>query len=290
MHSKDKIQMILAMVIFGTIGIVRKYIPLPSSVIALSRGIIGTVFLLALHFCRKERFSKRALKRNLPLLLASGILLGGNWILLFEAYRFTSVSAATMAYYMAPVFVILASPLLLHEKITLRKGLCSLTAVVGMVLVSGILQSETSGFIGILLGLCAAVMYAAVIVLNKFIKDLSANERTIFQLAVSAIAILPYVICTENLSTLQIDTTTIALLITSGIVHTGIAYALYFGSMKTLPAQTIALFSYIDPITAVILSITVLNEEISLLSLLGVVLVIGSMLISELKINAKNNN
>ena len=215
--------------------------------------------------------------------------MGLNWICLFEAYRFTTVSVATVCYYMAPVFVILASPFVFKEKFTLKKSICSIAAIIGMIMVSGIIETGFSVNKGVLLGLIAALMYATVIILNKFITGISANERTIMQLGFAAITILPYVLLTEDLSNLDTSPTVLIMLAVVGIVHTGVAYALYFGSIKNLPAQTVALFSYIDPIIAVVLSFTLLGEAFSITSAVGVILVIGATIICELTGNSKQD-
>lgn len=281
-RTADKWKLLTAMTVFGTIGVIRRYIPYPSSVIALVRGIVGAVFLLGILALKKEKMDRKALKKNLPLLCVSGICLGMNWMVLFEAYNYTSVAVATMCYYMAPVIMILASPFLFHEKITKKKGICAAAAVFGMVLVSGILETEVSGVKGILLGFLAAVLYAGVVLMNKFIRDISAKDRTVFQLGMAAVSMFPYVLLKENLTQLDTGVRVIVLLLVVGIVHTGISYALYFDSVKDLSAQTVALFSYIDPIVAVILSVVVLKEKMTVLAFAGVILVIGATIVSEL--------
>lgn len=286
-NSSDKIKLILSMTIFGTIGILRRHIPYPSSVIALVRGSIGALFLILVHLLRKEKFPKEELKKNLLLLFLSGALIGANWICLFEAYRYTTVSVATVCYYMAPVFVVLASPFVLKEKLSLRKIICCCIALVGMIFVSGVIKTGLNGITGILFGLSAAIMYAIIIILNKFIKDLSANIRTMFQLGAAAITLLPYVLFTEDLSALTITPFLVLLLGIAGILHTGITYTLYFGSISRLPAQTVALFSYIDPIVAVLLSLILLKEPMSVPSAIGVILVLGATIISDLPDKSK---
>lgn len=278
----DKLKLLTSMVIFGTIGVVRRYIPYPSSVIALVRGGVGVLFLLLVMAFKKEKISGSAIKKNAVLLCVSGVLLGTNWILLFEAYRYTSVAAATMCYYMAPVIMILVSPVVLHEPLTKKKSICAATAVAGMVLVSGILETGISGARGILFGLGAAVLYACIVLLNKFINDISANDRTICQLGISAAAVFPYVLATEDLTGLDTSGAVLIMLLVAGIVHTGISYAMYFDSVKNIPAQTVAIFSYIDPVVAVILSVAVLKEQMSILAIIGVVLVIGAAVMNEL--------
>ena len=274
----------LSMIIFGTIGIFRRYIPLPSSLVAMTRGLTGMLFLLLVMVLRKRGMNRTAVRRKLGLLCLSGAAIGVNWILLFEAYNYTSVATATLCYYLAPMFVILASPLVVGERLTAKKLICVLTALLGMVFVSGVLESGggSSDLKGVLLGLGAAVLYASVVLMNKQLGDVPAYDRTIVQLGSSAAVLLPYVLLTENLGTLSFTPGTIALLLVVGVVHTGIAYALYFGSLMQLKAQTAAILSYIDPVVAVLLSALVLREHMSLLSGLGAILVLGAAVVSEL--------
>ena len=274
----------LSMVIFGTIGIFRRDIPLPSSLVAMTRGLIGMLFLLLVMVLRKRGMNRAAVRRKLGMLCLSGAAIGVNWILLFEAYNYTSVATATLCYYLAPMFVILASPLVMGERLTAKKLICVLAALLGMVFVSGVLESGggSSDLKGVLLGLGAAVLYASVVLMNKQLGDVPAYDRTIVQLGSSAAVLLPYVLLTEDMGALTFTPNTIGLLLVVGIVHTGIAYALYFGSLMQLKAQTAAILSYIDPVVAVLLSALVLREHMSLLSGLGAVLVLGAAVVSEL--------
>ena len=285
MKNNSKFLLLLSMFIFGTIGIFRKYIPLPSSLLAMSRGFIGTLFLLFVIFIKKEKMCWKSIKSNLLLLVLSGAFIGFNWIFLFEAYRYTTVATATLCYYMAPIFVILVSPLFFKEKLTLKKSICVAVAITGMVFVSGILQSgfnATKEMKGVILGLMAALLYAGVVVMNKHIKSVSAFDKTIVQLGTSAVVLLPYTMLTENLAEITFTPTLIIMLCIVGIVHTGIAYTLYFGVMDKLKAQTVALFSYVDPVVAILLSAVILHENIGVWGYIGAVLVLGATLVSEL--------
>lgn len=287
---KNKLCLISSMLIFSTIGIFRKHIPLSSGILAAARGFIGTLFLIILFLLKGEKPHPNAIKKHLFLLLLSGCFIGFNWILLFESYRYTTVATSTLCYYMAPIFVMIVSPFFEKEKITLKKALCILTALTGMIFVSGILepknwQAGTSGIPalkGILFGLGAAALYASVILLNKKIQGVGAYEKTILQLGSAAITILPYVLFTESFQNIEVTWSVVLLLVLVGVIHTGIAYALYFHSMSGLKAQTIALYSYIDPIFAIILSALLLKEEMSCLAILGAVLILGAAMISEI--------
>lgn len=275
-------QYLLAMTIFGTIGLFVKFIELPSTVIALSRGALGTLFLLLVLKLLKRRINTASVKSNFKHLVIAGVALGLNWIFLFEAYRLTSVATATLAYYMAPIILILLSPILLHERIPLGKWICVICALFGMSLISGVWEgSENVALDGITMGLIAACFYASVVINNKFLKGLDPYDSSIVQLAVAAIVLLPYVLFTVDFSVLKPDTTTIGLTLAVGILHTGVAYWLYFSALPKLEAARIAIFSYIDPAIAILLSVFVLMEPMTTTGVIGAVLVLGAALASE---------
>ncbi len=282
-HSA-KGKLLASMVLFGTIGVFVRGIPLPSSVFALTRGLIGTLFLLAVLAIKGLRICMPDVRRNWVKLCLAGVFLGGNWILLFEAYRYTTVATATLCYYLSPLLVVLVSPLLFHERLTPFKLFCAALALVGMALVSGVTdaapldQSET---VGILLGVGAAVLYACIVLLNKSLRAITQYDTTIVQLAVSAIVLLPYVCFTECMTEMAFAPRTVLLLLVVGVVHTGIAYALYFGSIKDLSAQTVAMFSYIDPIVAILLSVLLLKEPMGPIGMVGAALVLGATFLCE---------
>ncbi len=273
-----------SMGIFGTIGIFTHFIPLPSSMIALVRAVVGTLFLGLGMLIQRRKPDFNAAKADLLPLLISGFFLGFNWILLFEAYRYTTVAAATLCYYMAPMFTVLLSPLLWKEKLTPVRMVCCGTAFVGMVFVSGILSSGGIGLgdlRGILLGLGAAVGYAGVVVCNKYMHSLSGTDRTLMQLGVAAVMLGIYAIFTVDTTALVWDVRTVLLLAVVGIVHTGVAYTLYFGAMPHLPTITLAIGSYLDPILAVLLSALFLREPLGWEGIVGAVLILGSAIVSE---------
>lgn len=284
--NKEKLKLITAMVLFGTIGIFVKHIDLPSSVIAFARAFIGMLFLLAVIACKRMKISKEAIRKNLVPLLFSGVFLGMNWIGLFEAYRYTSVATATLCYYLAPIIVILVAPILFKEKLTFRKGICAVVALVGMVFVSGVIQNgmPAAGELkGILYGLGAAVLYAIIMLLNKKIQNISAYDKTVVQLGISTIVLLPYCLVTEDISSFAISPMVIGLLLLVGIVHTGVTYYLYFGAIGALKSQTVAIISYLDPVVAVLISVFFLREGMDVFGIIGAVLILGAALFSELE-------
>lgn len=283
-ENAAKLKLLGAMSIFGTIGLFVRYIPLSSAAIAFCRGVLGCLFLLGFMAVTGKKLSRADIKKNLLVLCLSGAAIGGNWILLFEAYRYTTVATATVCYYLAPLFLLLASPLV-GEKLTVKKLLCMAAALVGMVLVSGVVQGgmpRLSELTGVALGVGAAVLYATVMLLNKKLRPISAYDKTVVQLGTAALVVLPYMLLTGGVAVPSVEPLAWALLLVVGIVHTGVAYTLYFGSLGALDAKTVAVFSYLDPVIAVLLSALLLKETMDIYSIAGTVLILGSALCSEL--------
>ena len=280
--------LISSMLIFGTVGLFRRSIPLSSGMIACARGLMGAAVLFLF-----TRFSGRTChrgigRRNLLLLAVTGGVMGINWLLLFEAYNYTTVAAATLCYYMEPTIVILLSPLVMHEPLSVKKAFCAVVSIIGMVFVSGIPDSQSltaHSLKGIFFGLSAAVCYSIVVIMNKKIQVDGIYEKTILQLFFAAAAIIPYLFLTEKPWTFSLDTHSAAMLLILGIIHTGFAYALYFGSIPRLKAQSVAVLSYIDPVSALFLSVLLLGERLTPYGMIGAVLIIGSALVSELRLS-----
>lgn len=279
----EKMMLIASMCIFGTIGIFRRYLPLPSSLVALVRGMIGTVFLLMVVFVQKRRFDKEVIRKNILLLLLSGTAIGFNWIFLFEAYCYTSVAVATLCYYLAPILVILSAPVVLKDKPTVRQVLCAVAALCGMIPVSGVMDAGVGigSLKGLFYGIGAAILYASVILMNKKMTDINAYDKTVFQLFFATITLLPYVLATESISALRLTLPSVLLLLTVGIIHTGLAYWMYFSSIQALKAQTAALWSYLDPVLAIILSTVLLKEPMSPAAWVGAAVILGSAYLCE---------
>ena len=284
-QTAARLKLIVVMLLFGTIGIFVRTISMPSSIIALVRGIIGSIFLLLVVFARRTGIDMSAVKRNWWKLLLSGGCIGVNWILLFEAYRFTTVATATLCYYLQPVIVVLGSALVLKEKLSIRKLLCVLVAILGMIPVSGVLESiPTAGEVtGILLATGAALLYGINILTNKTMQGLSPFDMTIFCMITATLTLLPYTLLTEDWSAIVWEPQSLLLLLVVGIIHTGVAYALYYSALEKMKAQEVAIYGYIDPICAILLSALLLSEPLPVGIVIGAVMILGATYISERK-------
>lgn len=290
MKEKGKLNFITAMLIFSSIGIFVRALPYPSSFVAFTRGAVGVAVILLVMLIKKQKSDKKAIKENFILLAVSGVFIGINWVALFESYRYTTVATATLCYYMAPMFVLIASPFAFKEKLTLKKALCLITALTGMFFVSGVLEQDGEIQLkGIIYGLVAAAFYASVMLINKKMTDIPAFDKTYIQLLFAAAVVAVYNIFTVDLSTLSTDLKHIFLLLFVGVFHTGFAYTLYFGSMKSMKAQSVAILSYIDPVFALVLSSVILKEQMSLFGVIGAVMILGAAFVCELPSGKKQD-
>lgn len=280
-----KLKFIFVMLIFGSIGLFVKKISLSSSQIALLRGVIGSIFLICTSILSKEKIAFKSIKANIKLLALSGAAIGVNWIFLFQAYKYTTVSNATLSYYFAPIFVMILSPLLLKEKLTLKKGLLIMVAMVGLFFIINTAESVALGhynhLVGISYGIMAAVLYASVILMNKFMKDISGFETTLVQLVLGAIVLLPYVLIKDGVSSFNFSKESIIYILILGVVHTGIAYLVYFTAMKEIKGQSIAILSYIDPLSALIFAAIFLGETMGVVQIFGGILILASTYLNE---------
>ncbi|MBU8571577.1 EamA family transporter [Bacillus subtilis] len=282
---KSKIQFILSMIIFGTMGLVVRYIDLSSSETALLSSSIGCLFLMFVFFMMKKTLPWKLVKANAYILLLSGIALGGNWIFLYQAYDHTTLTNATLGYYFAPVFVMILSPLVLKEQLPIKKMVCIGVAIIGMLLIvgNGISASGTEDLLGIFFGLGAAAFYAALMLLNKFIHHMGRLEITIIQLGITALLLLPYIFFTEGFGIFGLSKSSVPFIIILGIVNTGIGFWLFFSGMQKLKGQSIAMLSYVDPFVAILISALILQEQMTIVQMLGGTLLLGSTFVSESK-------
>ena len=278
-----KLMLIASMTTFGTIGLFVKNIPLSSSEIALYRAILASLLIYAFLLIKRERFCWNDVKKEIPILFISGAAIGFNWILLFEAYKYTTVSIATLSYYFAPVIVTLVCPILFKEKMGAKQWLCFAMSTLGIALITGFdISSGGNHFIGILLGLSAACLYASVILLNKYIKKTGDIHRTLLQFLATSVVLTPYVLLTDGINITSLNLKGWIFLLAVGLIHTGITYCMYFSSLKSLTGQQTAILSYIDPLVAVLISVFILKESITPVQILGGILILGFTLYNEI--------
>ena len=283
-HRIAKAEIIISMAVFGTIALFVRNIPLPSAELAVCRAVIAAVTLFVWQFATGTFVRLQDIKKELPLLFLSGAAMGINWILFFQAYRYTSVALATLSYYFAPSLVTAASVFLFKERLTGRQILCFVMSTLGLILVIGVSGAGGSGDVtGVLFGLGAAVFYAMVVLCNKGIRNVTGINRTFLQFLASIAVLLPYVLLTGGFHLAELSAYGLLSLLVVGVGYTGIAYTLYFSSLRYLKGQEAAILSYIDPLVAVFVSVAVLAEPMTGREAVGGAMILGFTILNEIK-------
>ncbi|MBQ3010578.1 MAG: EamA family transporter [Oscillospiraceae bacterium] len=282
--KRPRLMLIASMTIFGTIGVFVRNIPVTSGELALYRAILAAVLIGLYLTVTKQKIPFGKIKKELPLLLISGIAMGFNWILLFQAYKYTTISVATLSYYFAPVIVTVACPFLFRENLTAKQIICFVMSTVGIIMITGIgdLSAGDSHLIGILFGLGAAVLYATVVLINKFIQNVDGIHRTFLQFIAAVIVLIPYVLTTSGITLGGIGMSGWVNLLIVGLLHTGVTYCMYFTALKDIPGQKAAILSYIDPLVAVLISVLLLSEPMTVMQAAGGLLILGFTLWNEI--------
>ncbi|MST56612.1 DMT family transporter [Pyramidobacter sp. SM-530-WT-4B] len=273
-----------AMLIFGSIGLFARRVPLSSAQISLWRAAVGGLCLLAAAVTVGNGLSWKRIRTNARYLLMAGVFIGMNLILFVEAFRWTSIATGTICYYLAPVFMLCLAPWLLREKLEKRTAVCVLVSLCGLACVAG--GSGGAGrndLLGVACGVGAAVFYACAVMANKFLSGVTPYESTAAELLLAAAFLAPYVLVKGGPPLASLDGMGWLCLAALCLIHTGLAYLMYFTALRRLPAQTTAALSYIDPLSAVLMSWLLLGESMTPLQLAGGALILGATFLNEMK-------
>ena len=285
-----RMMLITSMTIFGTLAPFVRNISVSSGELSLYRAVLAALLIGVFLLITKQKIPFKSLGRDLFLLLFSGIAMGFNWVFLFEAYKYTTASVATLSYYFAPVIVTVVCPILFREKLTPRQILCFVMSTLGIVMITGIgdLSGGGRNIIGILFSLGAAVLYATVVLINKFIRNVDGIHRTFLQFLAVILILVPYVAVTGGVTLGGMNGLGWGCLLIVGLFHTGVTYCMYFSSLNEVTGQEAAILSYLDPLVAVLISVTVLGEQMTFWQIVGGVLILGFTLWNEIAPSEKS--
>lgn len=279
---RDYVKYFLALLLFGSNGVVASYIDLSSYEIVLLRSVIGILFLSAIFCISKNKFTVKSNKGDLVYIGLSGVAMAGDWLLLFEAYQRIGVSLGMLINYCGPVIVVALSPIVFKERITARKLLALLCTFTGAVLISGTAISTGIQISGLVFAVLSAFAYAAMIICNKKSKRIKGMENSLLQLLFTCITVVVFVGIKQGLY-VKIPRQDILPVLWLGLVNTGASCYLYFSSVSRLPVQTVAICGYLEPVSAVILSFLILQERMGSLQIVGAVLILVGAVYGERK-------
>ncbi len=287
---KSYAKIIFSMLAWGTLPVFVSKIPFSSAEIVMWRIIFGSLFLTAVFMITKSKETDTSCKKPILRLIITGILMGANWVALFESYRCIDVSIATLVYYMAPVIVMVVSVFLFKEHAGFIKICGMAAALAGMFIVTGVNVGGSEPVRGLILSTASAILYASVTLMNKCIKGLSGLEMTLIQLIGAAVVVIPYAIISHDGPWLNLFSEAGLYTVIIGFVHTGIALFFFFSAIQELPAQSVALCSYIDPASALFFAAVFLGESLSPFQIFGAFLILGGAAAGELWGNKLRNS
>lgn len=277
--NKSYIKYFVALLLFGSNGIVASQINMASYEIVLLRTFIGSLLLIAIFFTTRSKLTFYKELRQFMFLCLSGIAMGASWIFLYEAYANIGVSLSSLAYYCGPVIVMILSPFLFQEKLTWTKVIGFFAVLLGIFLVNGINNIEINHW-GLFCGFMSAIMYSAMVIFNKKAPKIKGLENSMLQLFISFLTVAVFVTVKQGFS-ISISSENIAPLLILGLVNTGLGCYFYFSSIGNLPVQTVAICGYLEPLSAVIFAMIFLNEKMLPLQILGAFLIIGGAIFGE---------
>ena len=287
--TKSYFKYILALLLFGSNGVVASHIALTSYEIVWLRTLIGSLLLIVLFLLNKGRFTFLQKKTDFLFLAASGAAMGISWMFLYEAYQQIGVSLSSLLYYCGPVIVMVLSPILFREKLTAPKITGFLLVVVGVILVNGRVAESGESRWGLFCGAMSAVMYAVMVICNKKASRITGMENSTLQLTISFLTVAVIVGARQGI-TLEITAESWPWILFLGLINTGIGCYFYFSSIGSLPVQTVAICGYLEPLSAVLFSVLLLNESMTLPQILGAGLIIGGALLDTIVSGFHKNN
>lgn len=278
----DKLKLSLVMLLWGSIGVFTRYINVSPIILAFLRAIIAIPVLYTFHRLYKNQ-SESNIKKLIPFVISGGIL-GLAWLCLFTAFKNTSISIAVLAYNMCPVYVLISAPIILKERLNRIQIMTIIGAFAGLlIIVSNALNSSDFSLVGLGFGIVSGLLYATLVIINRMVKtEMESSTITLIQMISATIILLPFCVFDERVMTItKLDTLSILLILILGLIHTGVAYRIYFSTYKKLSAVSIVSFSYMEPVFSIILSVIILGEKVYLNQIIGGVLILGSTYLGE---------
>lgn len=281
MNVRAFVKYLVSMLLFGMNGVVASHIPLNSYEIVFFRTFIGSLFMLLMFLPGKGRFHVKEHKKDALFIALSGVSMGLSWMFLYEGFQQIGVSVTTLLYYCGPVLVMLLSPVVFRERLTVSTVVGFVVVAVGIVLVNGASAGEGKNAFGIFCGLMSAVGYCLMVTLNKKAEKITGMENTVIQLVVSCFTVSIFLGIKQGFA-MDIPPSAWPWILVLGVVTTGYGCYLYFSSLSALPVQTAAVWGYLEALSAVVFAALFLGEKMTAVQLIGAVCIIGGAMASEL--------
>lgn len=266
MKLRGKVEIAVAMLIWGSVGIFGRFSGLSGLGVAFFRVSLGALALLLLLAVRgKLGKTLRAFRPNILPLLALGTALALNWVFLFTAFNHTTIANAILVYYTAPVLATLISWRFLGERLDKRNVVSLGTAFMGLLLIASSQRASLSDgdFVGVVFAFLGAIFYALIPNIGRFLRDVDGESLTFLQLSIATLVLLPFMAVEKAGNPVW---WAIGVLV---LVHTVLALYLYMDGLKVVEVKDASLLSYLDPLSAILYAFLVFGEVPGLRTIVG---------------------
>ena len=276
----NRMKLVFVMVIWGSLGVFTNSIPLSALSLAFLRALIALPILFVVM---KMKTTDKVNVSLLKPYLISGVLLGFGWLTLFYGFKHTNISSAVMIYNMCPVYVMILAPLVLKETISKIQIAVIFASIMGLFLIVGHNLLEGYGYMGMALSGISGMLYAIIVLINRSIKIRVDNQiATFVQIFTAMLVLLPFVLMDGNILTvLDLDARAVIYTILLGILHTGVAYTLFFSLYTHMKSVEIVSYSYLEPLFAILFSVIFVGELLTVPQIIGGILILGSTYVGE---------
>lgn len=277
----NRIKLVIIMIIWGSLGVFTKSIPLSALSLAFLRALIALPVLFVIMKMKKTE------KVKWPLLkpyLISGVLLGFGWLTLFYGFKHTSISSAVMIYNMCPIYVMIAAPLVLKESISKIQIAVIFVSFLGLSLIVGQNLLEGYGSMGLVLSAISGMIYATIVLINRSIEARVDNQTATFvQIFTAMLVLLPFVLMDGDiLKVVSLNAMAGTYTILLGVLHTGVAYTMFFSLYTHMKSVEIVSYSYLEPLFGILFSVIFVGETLTFPQIIGGILILGSAYIGEM--------
>lgn len=269
--KKDIILLHIAVFLFGLSGLFGKLISSPAEIIVSGRVISATIFIYIVLKIKKEKielFSPESLK----IIGVQGTLLFLHWFSFFQSIKLSTVALGLLSFSTFPVFTTFMEPLFLRLPLDKKKVVIALVTLMGVAVVAPIGNMDSHMTRGILLGIFSGFSFALLAVINKKLSVVTSGIKlTFYQCFGASLCSIPVLL--SNISTLP-SGRELGLLISLGVIFTGIAHTLFVSSLRSVSASTVSVTTCLEPVYGIAFAAVILGEIPTMKIFLGCSLIL----------------
>lgn len=165
------------------------------------------------------------------------------------------------------------------EKATLNRIVGVIVGFCGVTLLMGLsIHDIDNSIIGQVAILLAAISYAISALIGKEIKKIHPAISATYMLSISSIVLLPIILFSGNDLTPAVSKQSMIAILGLAIFSTSIAYLIFYKLIENI-GSNVMLVTLLMPVSAILLSIIILNEAINITQVIGLILILTGLIL-----------